>query len=105
MNVGGTKVGYAMCAGGNGLAMYKFDMAKPATEAGTPQSPGGVENPTLIWSKDIGATTGHSGSFTYDGKLLIFGHEPGGGTRRRAKRATTSSSGRCSSSIPRRARS
>ncbi len=81
MNVGGTKVGYAMCAGGNGLAMYKFDLAKPATEAGTPASPGGVENPTLIWSKDIGATTGHSGSFTYDGKLLVFGHEPGGGTQ------------------------
>ena len=81
MNVGGTKVGYAMCAGGNGLAMYKFDLAKAATEAGTPQSPGGVENPTLIWSKDIGATTGHSGSFTYDGKLLVFGHEPGGGTQ------------------------
>ena len=38
MNVGGTKVGYAMCAGGNGLAMYKFDMAKPATEAGTPRA-------------------------------------------------------------------
>ena len=28
MNVGGSKVGFAMCAGGNGLAMYKFDMAK-----------------------------------------------------------------------------
>jgi hypothetical protein len=87
MNVGGTKVGYAMCAGGNGLAMYKFDLAKPATQAGTPQSPGGVENPTLIWAKRMpdetttpAVTTGHSGSFTYDGKLLIYGHEPGGGT-------------------------
>ena len=87
MNVGGTKVGYAMCAGGNGLAMYKFDMAKPAAEAGTPASPGGVENPTLIWAKrmpdddDPAVTTGHSGSFTYDGKLLVYGHEPGGGTQ------------------------
>ena len=76
-----------MCAGGNGLAMYKFDMAKPATEAGTPASPGGVENPTLIWAKRMpdettnpAVTTGHSGSFTYDGKLLVYGHEPGGGT-------------------------
>ena len=88
MNVGATKVGYAMCAGGNGLAMYKFDMAKAATEAGTAASPGGVENPTLIWAKRMpdettnpAVTTGHSGSFTYDGKLLIYGHEPGGGTQ------------------------
>ena len=44
-------------------------------------SPGGVENPTLLYSKPMGVTTGHSGSFTYDGKLLIFGHEPGGGTQ------------------------
>ena len=70
-----------MCAGGNGLATYKFDMAKPATAAGTAASPGGVENPTLMWAKSMGVTTGHSGSFTYDGKLLVYGHEPGGGTQ------------------------
>ena len=54
MNVGGTTVGYAMCAGGNGLAMFEFDMAKPAAAAGTPASPGGVENPTLMWSQSMG---------------------------------------------------
>ncbi|HEX6022687.1 MAG TPA: hypothetical protein VFZ00_11875 [Solirubrobacter sp.] len=81
MNVRGTSIGYAMCAGGNGLAMYKFDMSKPADEAGTPESPGGVENPTLIWTRSVtGVSIGHSGSFTYDGRLLIYGHEPGGGT-------------------------
>ena len=34
MNVGGGNIGYAMCAGGNGLAMYKFDMpARPTRPA------------------------------------------------------------------------
>jgi hypothetical protein len=81
MNVRGSTIGYAMCAGGNGLAMYKFDMAKPADEGGTPESPGGVANPTLAWTQAVtGVSIGHSGSFTYDGRVLIFGHEPGGGT-------------------------
>ena len=31
----------------------------------------------------MGVTTGHSGSFTYDGKYLIYGHEPGGGSAER----------------------
>jgi len=83
MNVGGTGVGYAMCAGGNGLAMYKFDLGLDA------DAEGGVERPTLLWSKSISATTGHSGSFTYDGEYLIFGHEPGGGSAARCQ-ATSS---------------
>src|SRR3954447_4149453 len=29
----------------------------------------------------MGVSTGHSGSFTYDGKYLIYGHEPGGGSQ------------------------
>ena len=50
-------------------------------DARRPTPPGGVENPTLLWSQvDAGVTTGHSGSFTYDGKYLIYGHEPGGGS-------------------------
>ena len=90
LNVGGTSMGYAMCAGGNGLSMYKFDMNKPSDAAGTPESPGGVENPTLVWSKVMpGVGIGHSGSFTYDGKVLIFGHEPGGGSAARCQ-ATSS---------------
>ena len=85
MNVGGGTVGYAMCAGGNGLAMFAFDMAKPAAAAGTPASPGGVENPTQLWTQSMGVSTGHSGSFTYDGKHLIYGHEPGGGSAARCQ--------------------
>jgi hypothetical protein len=81
MNVGGGTVGYAMCAGGNGLTMFAFDMAKDPTAAGTKESPGGVENPTQLWTQSMGVSTGHSGSFTYDGKHLIYGHEPGGGSQ------------------------
>ena len=36
-----------------------------------------------------GVGVGHSGSFTYDGKLLIFGHEPGGGSDARCQATST----------------
>ncbi len=68
-------VNLAMCAGGNGFSMLKFD---PALD---PAAEGGIENPTLLYSRSMGISTGHSGSFSYDGKVLIFGHEPGGGTQ------------------------
>jgi hypothetical protein len=84
LNVGGTSTSYAMCAGGNGLAMYKFDLTLPADAAG------GVEKPTLLWSKAMTSVqTGHSGSFTYDGKYLIYGHEPGGGSAARCQATST----------------
>jgi hypothetical protein len=84
LNVGGTTTSYAMCAGGNGLAMYKFDLSLPA------DAEGGVESPTLLWSKQMtSVTTGHSGSFTYDGKYLVYGHEPGGGSAARCQATST----------------
>jgi hypothetical protein len=84
LNVGGTSTSYAMCAGGNGLGMYKFDLTLPA------DAEGGVEQPTLLWSKAMtSVTTGHSGSFTYDGKYLIYGHEPGGGSAARCQATST----------------
>ena len=71
----------AMCAGGNGFSVFKWDPNRPADEAGTPEAPGGIANPTLLRSVATGGTgIAHSGSFTYDGKALIVGHEPGGGT-------------------------
>jgi hypothetical protein len=80
LNVGGTTKGYAMCAGGNGLAMYEFDMALD------PEADGGVAKPKLLWSQAMpGVGIGHSGSFTYDGKYLIYGHEPGGGSAARCQ--------------------
>ena len=91
LNVGGTSTSYAMCAGGNGLAMYKFDYNLPS------DAEGGIERPTLLWSQSMGVQTGHSGSFTYDGKYLIYGHEPGGGCRP-CQASSTVLSARCSSS-------
>jgi hypothetical protein len=68
-------VNMAMCAGGNGFSVFRFD---PSID---PAAPGGIENPTLIRSVTIpGVSIAHSGSFSYDGDVLIFGHEPGGGT-------------------------
>jgi hypothetical protein len=69
-------VNLAMCAGGNGFSVFSFD---PSID---PALPGGIENPTLIRSVTIpGVGIAHSGSFSYDGDVLIFGHEPGGGTQ------------------------
>jgi hypothetical protein len=76
-------VNLAMCAGGNGFSVFKFD---PSLD---PAAPGGLENPTLLYSKPMGISTGHSGSFTYDGKVLIFGHEPGGGAAAQCQAAPT----------------
>lgn len=84
LNVGGGTTSYAMCAGGNGLAMYKFDLTKPVGEEGS------VEKPIQLWTQQMtGVGTGHSGSFTYDGKYLIFGHEPGGGSAARCQASST----------------
>ena len=72
----------AMCAGGNGFSVFKFD---PARRRGRhARGPGGIANPTLersVQVPEIGGGPAHSGSFTYDGKVLIFGWEPGGGTQ------------------------
>jgi hypothetical protein len=76
-------VNLAMCAGGNGFSVFKFD---PSID---PAAPGGLEDPTLLYSKPMGISTGHSGSFTYDGKVLIFGHEPGGGSQAQCQATST----------------
>jgi hypothetical protein len=63
------------CAGGNGFSVLSFDPAL------APEAPGGIENPSLLYSRSItGVSIGHSASFSNDGKIVIFGHEPGGGS-------------------------
>lgn len=58
------------CAGGNGLSAWTLDPAKG----------GSLEDPKLLYSRAFaGVSIGHSASFTWDGKVLVFGHEPGGG--------------------------
>jgi hypothetical protein len=57
----------AACAGGNGFSVWSLD-------------PSNLEDPEILYSRTIpGVSIGHSASFTWDGEVLIFGHEPGGG--------------------------
>jgi hypothetical protein len=63
-------VNLAACAGGDGFSVWSMD----------PADGGSLEEPTLLYSESIeGVTIGHSAAFTWDGEVLIFGHEPGGG--------------------------
>jgi hypothetical protein len=66
----------AACAGGNG-----FTVLSMSSDDG-----GSIENPVVLYSRTVeGVTIGHSAAFTWDGELLIFGHEPGGGTQARCQ--------------------
>jgi hypothetical protein len=74
----------AACAGGDGFTVWTLD-------------PENLEVPTLLYTKNVNAdpavgidpsspvTIGHSAGFTWDGEVLIFGHEPGGGLQARCK--------------------
>jgi hypothetical protein len=67
-------VNLATCAGGNGFTVWSFD---PSID---PPAAGSLEDPIQLYSRTItGVSIGHSASFTWDGEVLIFGHEPGGG--------------------------
>jgi hypothetical protein len=56
----------AACAGGDGFTVWSLEDS--------------LEDPELLYSVVVPEVTiGHSASFTWDGRVLIFGHEPGGG--------------------------
>jgi PA domain/LVIVD repeat len=58
------------CAGGDGFTVWSLD----------PADGGSLADPAIQYSKIIpGVSIGHSAGFTWDGEVLIFGHEPGGG--------------------------
>ncbi len=80
---GGVVLGTAMlltCAGGDGFSVWTLD----------PAQGGSLENPKLLYSQAVpGVSIAHSAAFTWDGKYLVFGHEPGGGGEARCQ--TTSS--------------
>jgi hypothetical protein len=60
----------AACAGGNGFTVWSMD----------PADGGSLEEPALLYGVPIaGVSIGHSAAFSWDGEILIFGHEPGGG--------------------------
>ncbi len=73
-------VNLAACAGGNGFTVWSI---------GAPRG-GSLTDPLLLYRVTIpGVSIGHSASFTWDGEILIFGHEPGGGSEARCQ-ATSS---------------
>jgi len=64
------------CAGGNGTSVWTVD----------PAQGGSLVDPKLLYSRTIeGVSIGHTAAFTWDGEVLIFGHEPGGGSGARCQ--------------------
>ncbi|HEX2031606.1 MAG TPA: hypothetical protein VHL78_09420 [Actinomycetota bacterium] len=56
----------AACAGGDGFTVWTL--------------PRNLANPAFLYSQTVpNVTIGHSAAFTWDGEVLVFGHEPGGG--------------------------
>jgi hypothetical protein len=70
----------AACAGGNGFTVWSLDPARG----------GSLTDPLFLHTRSIeGVSIGHSAAFTWDGKVLIFGHEPGGGGDARCQASST----------------
>jgi hypothetical protein len=70
----------AACAGGNGFTVFSLGGASGGT----------IENPVMLYSVAIpGVGVGHSAGFTWDGQVLVFGHEPGGGGQARCQATST----------------
>ena len=66
----------AACAGHDGLSVWSLD----------PADGGSLEDPAILYSRMFeGVTIGHSAAFTFDGEVIVFGHEPGGGSQARCQ--------------------
>jgi hypothetical protein len=60
----------AACAGGDGVDVFSLGGA----------GGGSLEDPEhLRHIMEPGVTVGHSAAFSWDGEVIVFGHEPGGG--------------------------
>ena len=59
------------CAGGSGPTVWTID----------PDEGGSKEDPEFLYHRNLGTQIGHTASFSWDGEVLIFGHEPGGGSQ------------------------
>ena len=71
---------YVVCAGGNGFTVSSI---------GGPRG-GTLTSPTQLYTKTVeGVTIGHTAAFSWDGEVLVFGHEPGGGAAARCQAADT----------------
>jgi LVIVD repeat len=60
----------AVCAGGTGFAVWSLGGARG----------GSLTDPERLYRVAVPTVTiGHTGVFSWDGKVVVFGHEPGGG--------------------------
>jgi hypothetical protein len=58
------------CAGHDGISVWTLD----------PAEGGSLADPKILYSRMFeGVTIGHTAAFTWDGEVIVFGHEPGGG--------------------------
>ena len=63
--------GQTSSIGGNGVTVFSMD----------PADGGSKEDPMFMYHKTTGGISlGHSASFSWDGEVIIVGHEPGGGS-------------------------
>lgn len=63
--------GQTSATGGNGITVFSMD----------PADGGSKEDPMFMYHKTTGGISlGHSASFTWDGEVIVVGHEPGGGS-------------------------
>jgi hypothetical protein len=63
--------GQTSAIGGNGISVFSLD----------PADGGSKEDPMFMYHKTTGGISlGHSASFSWDGEVIIVGHEPGGGS-------------------------
>jgi hypothetical protein len=70
----------AACAGHHGPQVYGIGGASGGT----------LDNPVLLWHREIpGVDPGHSAAWTWDGEVLVFGWEPGGGVDARCQATST----------------
>jgi hypothetical protein len=66
----------AACAGGNGFSVFSI---------GGPRG-GSLTSPVQLYSVTVpNVSIGHTAGFSWDGQVLIFGHEPGGGSAPRCQ--------------------
>ena len=65
----------AACAGDDGYALLDLSDS--------------LVDPTVVYERSIeGVGIGHSASFSWDGEIVIFGHEPGGGVQAQCQEST-----------------
>jgi hypothetical protein len=67
---------FLTCAGGDGFTVFSLGGSRGGT----------LTSPMMLYTKSVaGVTIGHTASYSWNGKTLVFGHEPGGGSAARCQ--------------------